>query len=162
MTEPVNNAINVLPVIYFLIKARFWSMCFCPKDTHFDRIKKPEEKRNTNKQTKASGCGNFSHGVGKNIDDPFVQMKTACKKHSTSVLCSKKPSFMLNICEASGVEVLPSVVVANTNSGSLWHHILKTWLKVVPSQRMPFFDLELIPTSQIIPNWLKDTDSYCI
>lgn len=50
------------------------------------------------------------------------------------------------------MEVSPSVVVANTNSGLPWHHVLKTWLNVVPSQRMPFFDLERILTFQIIPN----------
>lgn len=110
-------------VIYFLIKAWFWPMCLCSKDTHFDQVtiafcpseniisltdavkKEPwEEKRNTNKQTKASGYWNVSHWVGKNIDDPFVQMKTACKRKDTPWdmwvlhLCSKEPSFMLNIC----------------------------------------------------------------
>lgn len=47
------------------------------------------------------------------------------------------------------MEVSPPVVVANTNSGLPWHHILKTWLNVVPSQRMPFFDLAVFSTVKI-------------
>lgn len=77
-------------------------------------------------------------------------MKTACKRKRLHEIFAFFSSFQRNcllfiifvISEAGGVEVSPSVVVANTNSGLPWHHVLKTWLNVVPSQRMPFFDLE--------------------